>query len=94
MQNVSQAAHAYQAAASYRSQREQEADVFRRISGALKAAREAGANQRVQAIADNRRLWITLADLMRDPLNQLPQNLRASIVSVGITVQRDGTRRA
>ena len=35
MQNVSQAAQAYQAAASYRSQREQEADVFRRISGAL-----------------------------------------------------------
>ena len=68
-QHVSQAAHAYQAAASYRSQREQEADVFRRATGALKAARDAGAIQRVQAIADNRRLWMTVADLMRDPLN-------------------------
>ena len=95
MQNVSQAAQAYQAAASYRSQREQEADVFRRISGALKAARDAGPTQRVQAIADNRRLWITLADLMRDPLNQLPQNSAGiDCLSRHHRPARDGTRHA
>ena len=44
---------------------------------------------RVQAIADNRRLWLTVTDLMRDPLNTLPQDLRASIVSVGLAVQRE-----
>jgi flagellar biosynthesis regulator FlaF len=89
MDTLSQAARAYQAAATHRTQREQEADVFRRASGALKAARDANPMQRVQAIADNRRLWSTVADLMRDPLNALPQDLRASIVSVGITVQRE-----
>ena len=94
MQTLSQAARAYQAAATHRSQREQEDEVFRRASGALKAARDGGPLRRVQAIADNRRLWITVADLMRDPLNALPQALRASIVSVGFTVQREMEREA
>jgi flagellar biosynthesis activator protein FlaF len=89
MQTLSQAARAYPAAATHRSQREQEADVFHHASGALKAARDAEPFQRVRAIADNRRLWLTVADLMRDPLNALPQALRASIVSVGLTVQRE-----
>ena len=93
MPTLSQAAaHAYQAAANHRSLREQEADVFRRASGALKAAREAGTAHQVQAIADNRRLWLTVNDLMRDPTNALPTDLRASIVSVGIAVQREMTR--
>ena len=89
MQTLDQASRAYAAAATHRSQREQEADVFRRASGALKAARRANPIQRVQAIADNRRLWITVAGLMRDPLNELPEALRASIVSVGMVVQRE-----
>ena len=69
MPTMTQAARAYDTAATHRSQREQEADVFRRATGALKAARDAGPIPRVQAIADNRRLWMTVADLMRDPLN-------------------------
>ena len=84
-----QATDAYQAAATHRSQREQEADVFRRASGALKAARDTSSIKRVQAIADNRRLWTTVTDLMCDPFNALPQDLRASIVSVGLAVQRE-----
>lgn len=86
---MTQAAGAYEFAATHRTQREQEADVFRRATGALKAARDAGNIPRVQAIADNRRLWLTIADLMRDPLNPLPEDLRAAIVSVGLTVQRE-----
>jgi flagellar biosynthesis activator protein FlaF len=86
---MSHAARAYDTAASHRSQREQEADVFRRATGALKAARVAGSIPRLRAIADNRRLWMTVNVLMRDPLNPLPQDLRASIVSVGLTVQRE-----
>lgn len=89
MQTLSQAARAYQTAATHRSHRVQEAEVFLRASGALKAAREPGSIHRVQAIADNRRLWMTVTDLMRDPLNLLPQELRASIVSVGLAVQRE-----
>jgi flagellar protein FlaF len=89
MQSTLQAAKAYQAASVHRSPREQEADVFRRVIGALKAAREAGPVQRVRALADNRRLWFAVADLMRDPGNSLPIALRASILSVGLSVQRD-----
>jgi len=89
---MNQAARAYASAATYRSQRDQEADVFRRATGALKSARDAGQMPRVRAIADNRRLWLTVNDLMRDPLNPLPPNLRASIVSVGLAVQREMDR--
>ena len=35
---------------------------------------------------------MTVTDLMRDPLNALPQDLRASIVSVGLAVQREMDR--
>lgn len=84
-----QATRAYEAAATHRSQREQEADVFRRAIGALKAARHGNALQRVRALADNRRLWMTVHDLMRDAHNTLPAELRAAIVSVGLTVQRE-----
>ena len=89
MQTMSKATHAYDNAAAHRSQRDQEADVFRRAIGALKSARNQGSLPRVQAIADNRRLWMTVSDLMRDPLNALPPDLRASIVSVGLVVQRE-----
>jgi flagellar biosynthesis regulator FlaF len=92
MQTMNHAAHAYAAAAAHRSQREQEADVFRRATGALKAARNSDAIRRVRALADNRRLWMAVTDLMRDPENALPPELRASIVSVGIAVQREMDR--
>jgi flagellar biosynthesis regulator FlaF len=84
-----QASNAYRATASRRTQREQEADVFRRATGALRVAKEGGAISRVRALADNRRLWIAVIDLVRDPANQLPPALRASIVSVGLSVQRE-----
>ena len=82
-------ANAYKAAATHRTLRTQEADVFRRATGALKAARDSTTITRAHAIADNRRLWLTVTDLMRDPLNSLPQDLRASIVSVSLAVQRE-----
>ena len=92
MPSMNQATRAYEVAASHRTEREQEADVFRRATGALKTARGADPIQRVRALADNRRLWLTVADLMRDPLNALPEELRAGIVSLGIAVQREMDR--
>jgi flagellar biosynthesis regulator FlaF len=89
MPNTTAAIQAYKASKRFRSQREQEADVFRHATAALKAAREGSAIQQVRALADNRRLWITVADLMRDPTNALPSPLRASILSVGLTVHRE-----
>ena len=89
MPNATHAIQAYKTASLYRSQRDQEADLFRTANAELKAARGAGPIQQIRALADNRRLWITILDLMRDPSNTLPQPLRASIISVGLAVQRD-----
>lgn len=84
-----QAQRAYETSSALRGLREQEADIFRRVNGGLRSAIEAGPIQRVRALADNRRLWRTVSDLLRDPANALPRDLRAGIVSIGATVQRE-----
>jgi flagellar biosynthesis activator protein FlaF len=89
MSNSSHAIQAYRTASRYRSQRDQEADVFRQAIAGLRGARNATAIHQIRALADNRRLWSTVTDLMRDPSNALPEPLRASIVSVGLSVQRE-----
>lgn len=63
--------------------------MFRRANGALRAAQDNGPVAMVRALVDNRRLWSTVLDLVRDPDNRLPAQLRAAIVSVGMTVQRE-----
>ena len=84
------ATRAYQNSADRRSLREQEADVFRRVVGTLRHARTADDQvAQARALADNRRLWTAVTDLVRDPENQLPLPLRASIVSIGAAVQRE-----
>jgi flagellar protein FlaF len=89
MLNTTHAIEAYRATAQRRSQREQEADVFRQATAGLKAARDGSVIRQVRALADNRRLWAMVGDLMRDPGNALPQPLRAAILSVGLTVHRE-----
>jgi flagellar protein FlaF len=90
MSNPSHAIQAYRTASRYRSQRDQEADVFRQAIAGLRRAREnAPRIQQIRALADNRRLWMTVTDLMRDPGNALPEPLRASIISIGLTVQQE-----
>lgn len=84
-----QAARAYRAASAHRGPREQEADVFRRVTGALRAAQQGTPMDQVKAIADNTRLWMMVGDLLRDPENALPAALRASIVSVGKALHRE-----
>ena len=56
---------------------------------ALKGAKGASSIQQVRALADNRRLWMMVSDLLRDPGNALPDPLKASIISVGLTVQHE-----
>lgn len=63
--------------------------MFRQAIVALKGAKDAGPIQQIRALADNRRLWTTVSDLMRDPGNALPEPLRVSILSVGLAVQRE-----
>ena len=90
MPNPSLAIQAYKAASRYRSQRDQEADVFRQAIAELRrVSNDAPRIQQIRALADNRRLWMTVTDLMRDPGNALPEPLKASIISVGLSVQRE-----
>lgn len=89
MKTMTHATRAYEAASTQRSQRAQEADVFHRATGALRTARNSTPIARIRALADNRRLWTTVGDLMRDPLSTLPAPLRAQIISVGLAVQRE-----
>ena len=86
------AAQAYKKAATHRTVKEQEADVFRRVNGVLRGALEADGLTRAKALADNERLWITLMDVLRDPSNQLPAPLRASVLSVGHAVRREAAQ--
>jgi flagellar biosynthesis regulator FlaF len=83
------ALQAYKKSASHRTVKEQEADVFLRVNAILRGAAEAEGLTRAKALADNERLWITLMDVLRDPSNQLPAPLRASVLSVGHAVRRE-----
>jgi flagellar biosynthesis regulator FlaF len=83
------AIQAYRNASRYRSQRDQEADVFRHAIAGLRSSRDAARIQQIRALADNRRLWTMVTDLMIDPGNVLPDSLKASIISVGRSVQRE-----
>ena len=88
MHPMMRAARAYQASADNRSLRAQEADVFHRANGALRSAQDGSQTDRVRAVADNRRLWLTIMGLLQDPGNQLPEPVRAAIISVGRSVMR------
>ena len=45
--------------------------------------------ERTRALADNRRLWLTVMGVVQDAGNGLPDPVRALIMSVGHTVQRE-----
>jgi len=84
-----QATQAYRRARSTMSLREQEADVFRRVIGALRAAEDGDVIRVARALADTRRLWMSVESALRDPGNSLPTELRAGLVSVARTIQRE-----
>ncbi|MBR0672964.1 flagellar biosynthesis regulator FlaF [Neoroseomonas soli] len=82
-------ARAYGAARAARDPREQEADVFRRVTGGLRAAGGLDGPARVRAVADNRRLWLAVETALADPSNRLPATVRAGLISLGRAVQRE-----
>ena len=80
---------AYRATAGRRTQKEQDADVFRRANAALRQAVGADEIVQIRALADNSTLWTAVIDLLRDQDNPLPPALKGSMISVGLTVQRE-----
>lgn len=89
MSDLGRALRAYATAAEARDGRAQEAELFRHANALLRRARNADARVRARALADNARLWNAVIHLLHDPANALPHGLRAAIVSVGLTVQRE-----
>lgn len=80
-----------QAAAAYRQTRtpkQAEAAVFAEANRRLRAAGEAPLD-RVRAVADNRRLWTVVLDMVLEPENRLPPALRGQIASVAHAVLRE-----
>lgn len=89
MPNVYRASRAYASASVNRTVRQQEADLFFLILARLQTARQAGHLARIRALADNRRLWAAVSDVLRDGDNLLPAETRAGLLSIGRCVQRE-----
>jgi flagellar protein FlaF len=80
-----------QAAARSESPREIEYRLFGQVTRALIAAAELDAGEiaaRMDVLDWNRRLWSTLAADCARPTNQLPEGLRANIISLSLWVNR------
>ena len=80
------------AAAAYRHRRtprQGEAAVFAEASRRLRAGSEDVPLGRVRAVADNRRLWVMVLDLVSETENQLPLALRGQIASLAHAVLRE-----
>ena len=84
----SRAFRAYANASAQRSPKEQEAELFRTLSRRLRAARDGDEMERLRALTDNSRLWAVAGNSLRDPMNQLPPETRAGIVSISHAVMR------
>src|ERR1700758_1416968 len=56
-----------------------------------RAAQEKGplSRERVEALFHLRRLWTIFLDDLKDPNNELPEQLRAGIISIGIWMMRE-----
>jgi len=89
MSSLMYASRYYRAVSASRSLREQEADIFRRATGGLRASRDSNPLDQVRALADNRRVWNMVRALVRDPQNQLDDALKGALVSITLAVQRE-----
>jgi flagellar protein FlaF len=71
--------------------RAQERNAMDRVIAMLRSARDRGANSReaIEAIFCLRRLWAIFLDDLRNPENELPEQLRAGIVSIGIWMNKE-----
>ena len=61
------------------------------VIGMLRLAQEKGplSRERVDALFYLRRLWMIFLDDLKDPNNELPDQLRAGIVSIGIWMMKE-----
>ena len=76
---------------SHQTMRARERAAMDRVIGMLRAAQEKGplSRERIEALFYLRRLWTIFIDDLRDPNNELPEQLRAGIISIGIWMMKE-----
>ncbi|MBL0370696.1 flagellar biosynthesis regulator FlaF [Rhizobium sp. KVB221] len=74
--------------------RDREKQVLDRAVELLRLAMQNGRESReaVEALYYTRRVWIAFIDDLRNPENQLPANLRADLISIGVWVLKETDR--
>ena len=76
---------------SHQTMRARERAALDRVIGMLRAAQEKGplSRERIEALFYLRRLWTIFLDDLQDPNNELPEQLRAGIISIGIWMMKE-----
>ena len=76
---------------SHQTLRAREQAAMDRVIGMLRAAQEKGPQSRelVDALFYLRRLWMIFIDDLNDPNNELPAQLRAGIISIGVWMMKE-----
>jgi flagellar biosynthesis activator protein FlaF len=76
---------------SHKAMRARERAAMDRVIGMLRAAQERGpqSRERVDALFYLRRLWTVFINDLNDPNNELPDQLRAGIISIGIWMMKE-----
>src|SRR5208282_1108174 len=76
---------------SHETMRARERAAMDRVIGMLRTAREKGplSRERIDALFYLRRIWMIFLDDLNDPNNELPQQLRAGIISIGIWMMKE-----
>src|SRR5271168_1292422 len=76
---------------SRQTMRARERQAMDRVIAMLRAARDKGPLSRewVEALFFLKRLWTIFLDDLKDPNNELPEQLRAGIISIGIWMMKE-----
>jgi flagellar biosynthesis activator protein FlaF len=76
---------------SHTTMRARERQAMDRVITMLRAAQEKGpiSRERVEALFYLRRLWTIFLDDLNDPNNELPDQLRAGIISIGLWMNKE-----
>ena len=76
---------------SRQTMRARERQAMDRVIAMLRTAQEKGpgSRERVEALFYLRRLWMIFLSDLNDPNNELPEQLRAGIISIGIWMMKE-----
>jgi flagellar protein FlaF len=76
---------------SHQTMRAREREGMDRVIAMLRAAQEKGpqSRERVDALYYLRRLWMIFITDLQDPNNELPDQLKAGIISIGIWMNKE-----